>query len=187
MEKIKQISIFDVLRGILNEGSETLKASVEESAASNYDLTPPTEVYIPPYLRTDVAADGTAISSPIDLPNAPTGKGWWARNWKKVAVVGAVFIGIAIVVYLVKRKRKKDEEEEINQWEYEHSPKPDYPWPSAASSPVVVVEPVRESATVIERYFEELEREERAERERLDANKPPKESEVPQEHEEFKS
>lgn len=188
MEEIKQYSIFDVLRGILNETSETYSALVEESSKEGSGIPPADNIYVPPPLRSETAADGIPISTPISIPKAPKVTGWLKRNWYWVAIG---IVALIIIIYLYRRKRARDKEDAFRQWEAEHLPKINYPWPSA-SGPVVVSEPdpaQPEPESLLQDYFDELDKEKKAQelKEAQRAQESSQAGEIPQEHEEFKS
>lgn len=147
----KQLNIFDVLRGLADENSETYKATIRILTNYPKNLPSPDDGYIPPIFN-DEAQPPPRASSGIRIPNPPPkAVSWFRRNWPWI-LLGAVIVGVFIYLYLQRRKKKK--EEEFRQKEGERLPKINYPEPSEGSGPVIKVE----RQTPVENYFEEMER-----------------------------
>lgn len=162
----KQLNIFDVLRGLADENSETYKATIRILTNFPKDLPPPDDGYVPPLIND--AKQAPRAASGIRIPNPPPkAVSWFSRNWPWL-VLGIVAVGIIIYLY---RQRKKKREEEFRK-RAERLPKINYPWPSEASSPIIT-ESQPSGSSLIENYFEDLEKEKEFEKTEPTASVPP--------------
>lgn len=148
----KQLNIFDVLRGLADESSETYRATIKILTNFPKDLPPPDDGYIPsPFSESKQAPKA---SNGIRIPNPPPKAiSWLSRNWPWLVLGGLV---IGIIIYLFVRNKRKKKEEEFRRREGEHLPTINYPEPSEASSPIIKVT-APSKALSIEEFFEELE------------------------------
>lgn len=159
----RQINLFDVLRGMIQEGKQAYIAKIE-AMSSNADIPPP--IAEEPVLPTDVATPETdQADSSTAIISLGKKESWLSKNWPLV-VLGIVVLLLICLIFYYRAKDKKEAEEEFRRKEAETLPKIDYPLPDAATQgPVLetepepvaepIPEPVSYSPSLVEEFFKE--------------------------------
>ena len=159
----RQINLFDVLRGMIQEGKQAYIAKIE-AMSSNADIPPPIaeELVLPTDVATSEAGQADSGTAIISLGKQES---WLSKNLLLVVLAIGVVIIISLLLYY-HAKDKKEAEEEFRRKEAETLPKINYPWPDAATQgpvretePEPSIEPEQEpvsySPSLVEDFFKE--------------------------------